>query len=206
MRADTGGSLLPAPLLTARPVLVAWAGSWGACSRASSPEEFFNLLPPGISHPSPDVSEASLIYCLTGPRDTLDPLLRRSHVSQLTHWCLFKCFCVLVSPTRSVEPWGCEHERRSSLLREAGRQPSTRMAAAGGLAGTAVTGGLGSCGFEARTVPGLRLIPRTASSPAPHCHRGPSVTTGSRHHHPVGPARHFPVCLATSQLGLLGPE
>lgn len=43
-----------------------------------------------------------------------------------------------------------------------------------GLAGTAVPGGLGSWGLEARTVPGLRLIPRTASSPAPHCHGGPS--------------------------------
>lgn len=206
MRADTGGSLLPAPLLTALRVLVAWAGSWGACSRASSPEEFFNLLPPGISHPSPHVSEASLIYCLTGPRDTLDPVLRRSHGSQLTHRCLFRCFCVLVSPTRSVEPWGCEHEGRGSLSREAGRQPSTRTAAAGDSRARLYQVDWAPGAWRRGRCPGsdsfpglLPHQPLTATGALP-------VTTGSRRHHPAGHARHLPVCLATSQLGLLGPE
>lgn len=147
-----GDSLLPAPLLTGLHVSVAWAGSQGSCSRTSSPEEFFfNLLPPGTSHPSPHVSEASLIYCLPGPRDTLDLLPRRLHVSQLTHWCLFiKCLCVLVGPARSIELPGLNTRDAVPFLREAGRQPSTRTTAAGEHAGSAVTGELGSRRLAAR--------------------------------------------------------
>ena len=123
MHAETGGSLLPAPLLTGLRASVATGREPGPCSRTSSPEEFFfSLLPPGTSHPSPHVSEASLIYCLPGPRDTLDLLPRRPHVSPFTHWCLFiKCLCVLVSPARSIELPGREHERRGSPFK-GGRQ------------------------------------------------------------------------------------